>query len=156
MTSSEFTQIYLPLSDGLYRAAYCMLGNESDAKDVVQDLYVKLWGSLDALDSINSPRPYCLTLLRNMCIDRMRRNTRAPERLGDRDAADQDGTDSGSRERLRLVMKQIDRLPERQRLVLRMHILEDLSYEEISSRTGMSNLTLRVLMSQARKALKKI
>lgn len=156
MTPAEFTQKFIPLSDGLYRVAYHLLGNEADAKDAVQDLYVKLWGSLDALDSIREPRPYCLTLLRNICIDRIRKASRGPDRLADRDAADDSSPDDGSRERLGQVMKEIEKLPQRQREVLRMHILEDLSYDEICSRTGMTKLTLRVLMSQARKTLRRI
>ena len=47
-------------------------------------------------------------------------------------------------------------LPDGQRKVLLMHTVEGLSYEEISRITGMNNLTLRVLLSQARKKLKLI
>ena len=54
------------------------------------------------------------------------------------------------------MLEAIYALPEGQRKVLLMHTVEGLSYEEISRITGMNNLTLRVLLSQARKKLKLI
>ena len=52
-------------------------------------------------------------------------------------------------------MDAISRLPARQQTVVRMYVLEEKSYDEISKETGMSNLTLRVLLSNARKSLRK-
>lgn len=43
----------------------------------------------------------------------------------------------------------------REKTVVRMKLLEDLSYKEIQERTGISSLSLRVLMSHARRKLKK-
>jgi DNA-directed RNA polymerase specialized sigma24 family protein len=37
---------------------------------------------------------------------------------------------------------------------MKMYVLEEMSYEEIEEKTGMSNLTLRVLLSNARKSLR--
>jgi len=54
------------------------------------------------------------------------------------------------------VLKAIKALPDRQREVLILRTLEGLSYEEIARRTGMNELTLRVLLSRARSQLKKI
>ncbi len=52
MTGEVFKSIYLPLSDGLYRVAYYILESRSDAEDAVQDLYIKLWESIDRLDKV--------------------------------------------------------------------------------------------------------
>ena len=52
MNASEFKQRFLPLNARLYKAAYLMLGNEDDAKDVVQDVYLKLWDKRDSLNHI--------------------------------------------------------------------------------------------------------
>jgi RNA polymerase sigma-70 factor (ECF subfamily) len=61
-----------------------------------------------------------------------------------------------ARMRLDKVLKAIKALPDRQREVLILRTLEGLSYEEIARRTGMNELTLRVLLSRARSQLKKI
>ena len=55
----------------------------------------------------------------------------------------------------RRIAKAISELPEGQRKVLQMRVSDELSNEEIAAKTGMSNLTVRVLLSQARKKLKK-
>ena len=51
-------------------------------------------------------------------------------------------------------MKGMEELPEKQREVLLMRTVEDLDYEEISRRTGMNQIMLRVLISKARKSLR--
>ena len=70
MTQEEFRNTWLPLSDALYRVAFYMLEDESDAKDVVQDLYVKLLAK--SPEDVHNPKAYAITMLRNMCIDRIR------------------------------------------------------------------------------------
>ena len=60
------------------------------------------------------------------------------------------------KERLAKVLDAIKSLPERQREVLTLRTLDGLSYEEISERTGINYLTLRVLLSQARRKLRYI
>ena len=53
------------------------------------------------------------------------------------------------------VMKEMERLPEKQAKVLRMRAVEGLEYDEIARRTGLSQVNIRVLISIARKTLKK-
>lgn len=156
MTKAEFIQSYMPLSESLYRVAYYILESEADAEDAVQDLYVRLWGSIDSLDTVRNPKSYCITLIRNICIDRIRRASHQdcnemPEIVsGEADAH----SALERKETLARVMKAMDKLPDGQRKVLRMKVFEDLSYEEIAEATGMNYLTLRVLLSQARRKLK--
>ena len=54
------------------------------------------------------------------------------------------------------LSKAIQRLPQKQKVVFCLRYYQELSYEEISSRTGINYLTLRVLLSQARSKLKKM
>lgn len=157
MTPQQFTDTYLPLSEGLYRLALHLLESGQDAEDAVQDLYARLWKARDSLDGIQNPRAYCLTLLRNMCIDRIRSAQRhGTTALAEETAGQSPGPDEKlhGREKLRGVIQAIERLPESQRKVLMMRVIEEKSYEEIARDTGMSQLTLRVLLSQARKKLK--
>lgn len=159
MTEREFKDTYMPLADGLYRVAFYLLESEVDARDAVQDLYVKLWNSRDSLDSIHNPKAYCITLIRNLCLDRMRRlSSNKSLELNENILSENDtGQQLESKERLKLIIEAMnEKLSENQRKVLIMRTIEDLSYEEISQRTGMNGLTLRVLISQARSKLKKV
>ncbi len=156
MTHEEFKARYLPLGDGLYRIAFHYLEDSSDASDTVQDLYVKLWNSRDKLDTVLNPQAYAYTLLKNMCIDRLRKDGRTVAMGEMPESSGEDPPDKvlADREALRKAMRCIDTLPPKQRDIVRMRIFEELEYEEIAERLGMSEINTRVQLSLARKALK--
>ena len=156
MNSETFRIKYLSLADTLYRVAFYILEQECEAKDAVQELYLKLWQKKDALDGVSAPKAYSITLLKNLCIDRIRQSRKVicgaelPQ-------ADDDGREEKrmhDRERLEGVAELIEGLPEKQREVLLMRTVEELDYDEISRRTGMNQIMLRVLISKARKSLR--
>lgn len=157
MGAEEFQTQYLPLSESLYRVAFHMLESEADAEDAVQDLYLRLWDSRDILDTVHNPKAYCLTLIRNACLDRLRRQkVKTTDIMSEAIVSDE--KDSlyrlTKKEELSRVMKILDSLPERQRQVLKLRVFDGLPYNEISRKTGMNQLTLRVLLSNARKRIK--
>lgn len=156
MSTEEFTELYLPLRGALYRVAFFILESEDDAMDVVQDLYLKLLSSPDALETVRNPKAYCITLMRNICLDRVRKASRRPETevmeaVSDESPADERMSD---RQRIKDICQKLSSLPERERTVLRMKVFEDLSYDEIQKRTGIGYLGLRVLLSNARRKLR--
>ena len=120
MSSSEFKATWLPLENGFYRVALYMLEDAADAADAVQDLYIRLWTSRDKLDSIRQPKAYGLTMLKNICLDRLRHENVAKSeplnvvefRLGDDDSV------LAARETIKAVEKAMNRLPDNQRKVL--------------------------------------
>ena len=158
MTSERFQNEWLSLAGDFYRVAFYILEDAAEAEDAVQELFLKLWSGRDALDAIRSPKGYGLQVLRNLCLDRIRRSRKMetpavlpePEWPGRQDEA------VDEKQRLAKVLDAIKSLPDRQREVLTLRTLDGLSYEEISRRTGISQLTLRVLLSQARRKLKNI
>lgn len=158
MTSQEFIRTYLPLNEALYRLAYYVLESRVDAEDAVQDLYIKLWNCRNGeLDKVENPKSYCIALLRNMCIDRLRKaSKRQNVSLSEGTVADITVGDDASdrRDEVKMLVRIIETLPEEQRKVMKMKVFEDLSNDEIAKRTGKSNLSVRVLLSQARKRMK--
>ena len=156
MTSELLTESFKSLSDGLYRVANYMLESQADAEDAVQDLFIKLWGNREQLDTVLNFKAYCTTLMKNLCIDRLRKESKVQGMEPGPDIAESRLVDEDydAREKLERVMAAIERLPGRQRDVMKMYVLEEMSYDEIAERTGMSNLTLRVLLSNARKSLR--
>lgn len=156
MSTEEFTELYLPLRGALYRVAFFILESEDDAMDAVQDLYLKLLSSPDALETVRNPKAYCITLMRNICLDRVRKASRRPESeemeaVSDESPADERMSD---RQRIKDICQKLSSLPERERTVLRMKVFEDLNYDEIQKRTGIGYLSLRVLLSNARRKLR--
>lgn len=158
MSGKEFTQAYLPLRDRMYRVALYILESEQDAEDAVQDLYIKLWNCSDILDNVRNPEAYCITMIRNLCLDRLRRKENKLVGAMDRDIADDRETADSiiRKEELGRVLKAMESLSEKQRKVLKMRVFDEMSYNDISNETGMSHLTIRVMISQARKKIRRM
>lgn len=156
MTERRFHSEYLSLAETLYKVAYYILESEDEAEDAVQELYLKLWESRKSLDGIRQPKAYCIRMLKNLCIDRIRSAVHLAftENLPESPVPRSQDDDFDARRRLDKVLKAVKALPERQKQVLLMRTVEGLSYEEMSARTGMNNATLRVTLSQARTKLK--
>jgi RNA polymerase sigma-70 factor (ECF subfamily) len=55
---------------------------------------------------------------------------------------------------LRYLLQEMEKLPDKQRMVIRMRAVDGLEYEDIARRTGLSEVYIRVLVTMARKTLK--
>ena len=154
MTERAFHSVWLPLQGRFYRIAFYLLENEADAKDAVQELYLKLWKLRDHLELVQNPQAYGNLLIRNLCIDRIRR-TRPMEQPGEAVALEPPADHTLElREQLREIQSAMAKLPDSQQKLLRLRVIEGLSYEEIAGRTGLSELNIRVQVSLARKKIK--
>ena len=153
MTSEEFIRVYLPLGDRLYRVAFRLLGSQAEAEDAVQDLFIKIWVQKEDLDKVNNPTAWCLILMRNLCVDRLRartglRSVPIIDYLPDEDAVELNARMEG-------VLAAIRDLPPKSQELLRLRLVEDLSYDEISRKTGLSETALRVAFHRLKNLLKK-
>ena len=155
---NEFRNIFLPHAERFYRAAYYMLGSPQDAEDAVQELYLRLWKNYGSMKDLRSPVSYGMSLLKNICIDMIRR--REVRKTGEPDI----GITSEEappeirmdrRNLLQRLMTEMEKLPSKQSAIIKMVAIEGLSYSEISERTGLSQIYIRVLVSTARKTLKR-
>ena len=155
---NEIKDIWLPLSERFYRVAYHILESKEDAEDAVQELYLKLIKTPGKFSNIQDPAAYGITILRNICIDFIRRREkRRSEELHEYMIADTTSPDkvAADKDKLRILIHEIDRLPQKQSIVFKMRTIEGLEYDEISRRTELSQVNIRVLISIARKTLKK-
>ena len=154
---SDFNNIWIPLADRFYRVAYYLLESEEDAEDALQELYLKLWAARSGLSGVQNPPAYGISMLKNICIDRIRkRMVRKAEPLDKVPHPEDTHTESRTdiKDALRYLLQEMEKLPDKQRLVLRMRAVEGLEYEDIARRTGLSEVYIRVLVTMARKTLK--
>jgi len=154
VTDARFHTVWIPLQERFYRVAYYLLEDRADALDAVQDLYVKLWKMQDSLDLVRNPGAYGALLMRNLCIDRIRRLAPAEELPEDLPGKEPPDEALETKETLGILMQAMERLPDSQRNLTKLHLLQGLSYDEIAAQTGLSPLNIRVQISLARKKLK--
>ena len=158
MPASLFKQLLLPLYPRLQRVALRLLGNAEDAEDMVQEVYMKLWSKRDALPDVQDVEAYCVTLTKNMCIDRLR--------IAEAEKADVDevpimlvATDDVEaqverHDAVEQVKQIIETLPEHQQQVITLRDMEDCSFEEIAEQTGLTAVNVRMLLSRARRTIR--
>ena len=72
MDADSFKRLFLPLHPKLFRIAYALVESKADAEDILQDAYCKLWNRRDELAGIQSPEAFCVTLVKNLCLDFLR------------------------------------------------------------------------------------
>ena len=155
---TDFDNILISHAERFYRVAFHILESREEAEDAVQELYLKLYESNYRLNAVSNPLAYGISVLKNICIDRIRRRTvRKAEQVDERIPLEEAPPDSMavSKDLLENLMTEMDRLPEMQARVLKMKTMEGLDYKEIAEMTGLSQVHVRVLVSTARKTLKR-
>lgn len=158
MTSQKFSTEYLPLAPMLYRIAFHILEQQDEAEDAVQETFLKLWEIRDKLDDVESAKAYSIRILKNECLDRLRKAKKSvpADQVLVREPISPTDEQIDARRRLEKVLGAIKSLPDSQKQVLLLRTVEGLSYREISEKMGMSQLTLRVLLTRARGALRNL
>lgn len=158
MDAREFKQRFMPFHRRLYRVGYHLTGNAQDAEDLLQDTYLKLWQKRDDLREEAMTEAYLVTLMQNLYRDQRRlKRIDTSEDIDDhadppdeRSLADTlEATDEA-----RQMETLMDGLPERDRTILQMHLVEEKSYEEMERDTGLSQGNLRIIMMRTRQKLK--
>lgn len=156
MTVTEFEIMAQRLRGHMLSVAKNLLASEDDASDAVQDTMMKLWLSRDRLEKARSVDALCITICRNLCIDRLR----TTRRIFDNDIPDiADGALSAldmmmTEENERLADEIIASLPDRLQLIIRMRHMEGLEISRIAKITGSTESAIRVQLSRARRRIK--
>lgn len=155
---NDLKEIWLTLSGRFYRIAYYLLDSQEDAEDAVQELYLKIFSGSKNMMDVRNPVAYGTTILRNICIDRIRRrNAVRAEEIQEYIVSDTSGPDEtfASSDVLKSLLQEMEKLPEKQSRALKMRAFEGLEYQEIAKRMRLSQVNVRVLISIARKQLKR-
>ncbi|MCP9611185.1 sigma-70 family RNA polymerase sigma factor [Coprobacter sp. LH1063] len=137
-----------------------MTFSEKDAEDIVQDVMMRMWDIRANWSMIDNFEHYCMTLVRNFTIDRMRslQNRYKTEeiRLDAQDKSPSPEDRIEQKETERMVQKIIRKLPEIQQEVIRLREFEELSYKQISEQMHISEDQVKVTLYRARKKIKEM
>jgi RNA polymerase sigma-70 factor, ECF subfamily len=153
-----------------YRLACSVLGNETDARDVSQDAFIRLYESAHKFDGRSRFSTWFYRVLVNLCIDQRRRGkwwTRMVPLAGPGDDPDQPGIDLPSGEAepdvAAITHQSVGRLGEalkrlsvNQRTAVLLQVQEGLSSREIAQVLNCSENTARVHIHRGLAALKKM
>ena len=158
MDASDFKNTFLPAHRRMYAAAWRLTGNQQEAEDLVQDALLKLWTKRNDLKIPDNPEAFAVTTLRNLFYDRKRK--KQPKIYDNEPQEHQLPTGRNAADLLEekqeaaIIAQIIGQLPDRQRLIITLHDVDNLSYEEIEAQTGLNAINIRVALSRARKAVR--
>jgi RNA polymerase sigma-70 factor (ECF subfamily) len=138
----------------LYRVAYSVVRNASEAEDVVQETFLRVVEHRGKLAEVREMRPWLVRICWNLALDKRRRIR--PEQMDDAVAAELVSRELDAEMRLvatrdvALVLKALDRLPRAEKECLLLTAVEELSTAEIAVVLGRSESSVRSLMFRAR------
>ena len=72
MSLEAFKQRVLPTKDKLYRFAIRMMRDEDEAKDVVQEVLIKVWDRREKMDSWDNIEAWCMQITKNHILDKFK------------------------------------------------------------------------------------
>jgi len=157
MNVQQFKQDVAPLRENLLHVAKKMLENENDAEDLVQEVFLKLWYLRDTLHKYNSIPALAVTMIKNLCIDRLRVRGREVALEPDYYLRTTGDNPYLQLERLnteQLLKQIIDSLPPLQKAIITMKDIDEYEVEEIAGITGTQPEAVRVNLSRARKKVR--
>lgn len=159
MQNDQIIQQILPFKSKFYRFALKIVGNDEDAEDVIQEMLVKVWQKSEQLLEIENKEAWCMTVTRNLCIDKIRsrkknRSNDIDEYFSISDSGPTPDIITEDKESLSIVMGTLNALPESQKEIIHLRDIEGYTYREISHITGMTEDQVKVNLFRARQKLK--
>jgi RNA polymerase sigma factor (sigma-70 family) len=159
MNLEAFQNRVLPVKNKLFRFANRFLNNEEEAKDVVQEVFIRVWNGREQMDEVQNWEAWCMRITRNLSLDRIRSMTRKQTQPIEssfdvhHDAlTPHESTEA--RESMQRITQLIAGLPEKQRQIIHLRDVEGYSYNEICDILELDMNQVKVNLFRARNAVR--
>ncbi len=150
-------QIVAPFQNKMFRLVRRLLISVDSAEDACQEVLLKLWKMRTNLSSYRSVEALAMTMAKNHCLDVLKSKQSQELRIVHSNF-DQSETSIDKhieiKEALGLVGTIINKLPEKQRLVMQLKDIEQYDFEEIEEMLDISYSAIRTNLSRARQYVK--
>jgi RNA polymerase sigma factor (sigma-70 family) len=159
MNLEAFENRVLSVKNKLFRFAFRFLGNEEEAKDIVQEVFIRVWNGRDQMDQVQNWEAWCMRITKNLSLDRIRVLTRKQtqpieERHHIHHKALTPHESTEVNESMQKITQMIAALPEKQRQVIHLRDVEGYSYQEICEILELDMNQVKVNLFRARNAVR--
>jgi RNA polymerase sigma factor (sigma-70 family) len=146
----------------VFNVAYKFVGKHEEAEDLAQEIFLKIFKSLDTFDRRANFQTWLVSVSRNLCIDHyrsVRKERQTIDRAVDASELTPASTDPGpmaaleQRDRLTLLRDALAALPDALRTAVLMRDIHELSYQEIADRLGLPEGTVKSRINRGRAEL---
>lgn len=148
--ADSFDAFYGAAALRVVRHSYALTGNLADAQDVAQEAFARAWQRWSSVSQCDAPEAWVRKVATNLAASRWRRDRTA--RAFARELTGSQVTNEISPNTVALVAG-LRTLPERQRVVLVLHYLADLSVDQIAADLGCPAGSVKAWLSRGRAAL---
>jgi RNA polymerase sigma-70 factor (ECF subfamily) len=146
----------------VFNIAYKFTGKHDEAEDLTQDVFLKIFKSLNTFDRRANFQTWLVSVSRNLCIDHYRSVRKERETI-DRDVDAGELTPAATtkspfaaleqRDRVELLKKALDQLPPTLRSAVLLRDIQELSYQEIADRLHLPEGTVKSRINRGRTEL---
>lgn len=142
----------------LYRLAYKVVKSDSTARDIVQNVFLKLWEHRAQIPALQNPAAWLHRVIKNELIDFLRK-TAADERLCRvlwlkmQDIVHNTEETIDLKDSSDIVQKAVSRMPPQRRLVYTLNREQGLNYNEIAEELSISRHTVKNHLSLALRSI---
>ena len=146
----------------MFNIAYKFVGRHDLAEDLTQDVFLKLFKSLDTFDRRANFQTWLISVSRNLCIDHYR-SVRKEREVVNREIDPAELTPPSNersaqsvleqRDRVRLLRRALDKLPPALRTAVLLRDIQELSYQEIAERLALPEGTVKSRINRGRTEL---
>ncbi|HEV2273999.1 MAG TPA: RNA polymerase sigma factor [Acidobacteriaceae bacterium] len=157
---AAITALVQEYSTTLYRVAYSVTRNAVEAEDIVQETFLRVLRHKSKLAELRDPRVWLVRIAWNLVLDRKRRSKTRPETQDIEDVVRILPAGDLSADKVLIAAQQharilqlIDQLPFKEREVLLLSAVEELSTAQIALVLGTTESTVRSRIFRARRAL---
>jgi RNA polymerase sigma-70 factor (ECF subfamily) len=160
--AEAFGRLYDMHVDRVYRHIYYRVGNEADAEDLTQQVFLKAWQAIDRYKKTASPFiAWLMTISHNLVIDFYRTRYKRDKAYLEADSmADESGPSPEQETEARFDQQRVRRailqLPKDQQHVVLLRFVEGFRNAEIASILGKSEGAIRVILHRGLVALRYI
>jgi RNA polymerase sigma factor (sigma-70 family) len=159
MNFEMFESRVLPVKNKLFRFAFRLLGSSEEAKDIVQEVFIRVWSGRDQMASIDNMEAWCMRITRNLSLDKLRaRQRKATDPIEESFDIQQDTHTpyeaAENNESMQRIGQLIASLPEKQRQVMHLRDIEGYSYNEICEILELDMNQVKVNLFRARNAVR--
>ena len=157
MNENEYLKIVTPFKDKIFRVAKRLLVSVEEAEDATQEVLLKLWNHRQKFKDYNSPEAFAMTMTKNWCFDRLKSKQAQNLKIVHNNYEDHSQSLQKLIEindSLHWVEKHMDALPVKQKLIVQLRDIEQYEFSEIAKILDMTEATIRVSLSRARKSIR--
>lgn len=154
-----FSEIHSRYWRQIYRHALKMIGDEDDAKDVVQELFAALWIKRESLGINTNLSGYLYISVRNRVINIIQQQKARNDYFASLVRYAEETTNItleqiSEKEIQKIIAREVQELPEKMRHVFELSRNQNLSHKEIASRLEISDKTVKKQIGYAIKIIR--